>query len=123
MQCATESWLNRRKGLLEKEGAEHHPSRALVSPLFRVKLLEHWRSELVEVVVHELIDRFAPRVWADLVREFTFAFPVQVISRLMGLPREDYVRFQQLSIELLSVVYDWDIGMAASGGCPGLRGI
>ena len=37
-----------------------------------------------------------------------------MISRLMGLPREDYVRFQQLSIELLSVVYNWDIGMAAS---------
>ena len=48
------------------------------------------------------------------MREFTFAFPVQVIARLMGLPREDYVRFQQLSIELLSVVYDWDVGMAAS---------
>ena len=100
--------------LLEKEGAEHHSSRALVSPLFRAKLLERWRTELVEVVVHELIDRFAPRGRADLVREFTFAFPVQVIARLMGLPREDYVRFQQLSIELLSVVYNWDIGMAAS---------
>ena len=82
--------------------------------MFRAKLLERWRTELVEVVVHELIDRFAPRGRADLVREFTFAFPVQVISRLMGLPREDYVRFQQLSIELLSVVYNWDIGMAAS---------
>ena len=64
--------------------------------------------------MHELIDRFAPRGRAELVREFTFAFPVQVIARLMGLPREDYVRFQQLSIELLSVVYNWDIGIAAS---------
>jgi cytochrome P450 len=102
------------KTLLEQEGDEHRASRALVSPLFRAKLLERWRTELVEVVVHELIDRFAPRGKADLVREFTFAFPVQVIARLMGLPREDYVRFQQLSIELLSVVYNWDIGMAAS---------
>jgi cytochrome P450 len=101
--------------LLEQEGVEHQGSRALVSPLFRAKLLERWRTELVEVVVHELIDRFAARGKADLVREFTFAFPVQVIARLMGLPREDYVRFQQLSIELLSVVYDWDVGMAASG--------
>jgi cytochrome P450 len=100
--------------LLEQEGDEHRASRALVSPLFRAKLLERWRTELVEVVVHELIDRFAPRGKADLVREFTFAFPVQVIARLMGLPREDYVRFQQLSIELLSVVYHWEIGMAAS---------
>ncbi len=102
------------KTLLEQEGDEHRASRALVSPLFRAKLLERWRTELVEVVVHELIDRFASRGKADLVREFTFAFPVQVIARLMGLPREDYVRFQQLSIELLSVVYNWDIGMAAS---------
>lgn len=102
------------KTLLEQEGDEHRASRALVSPLFRAKLLERWRAELVEVVVHELIDRFAPRGKADLVREFTFAFPVQVIARLMGLPREDYVRFQQLSIELLSVVYNWDVGMAAS---------
>jgi cytochrome P450 len=100
--------------LLELEGAEHRASRALVSPSFRTALLERWRSELVEVVVHELIDRFAPRGRAELAREFTFAFPVQVIARMMGLPRQDYPRFQRLSIELLNVVYDWDCGIAAS---------
>jgi cytochrome P450 len=100
--------------LLELEGAEHRASRALVSPSFRSALLERWRGELVEVVVHELIDRFAPRGRAELAREFTFAFPVQVIARIMGLPREDYVRFQRLSIELLNVVYDWECGIAAS---------
>ncbi|BBU22304.1 cytochrome P450 [Mycobacterium xenopi] len=100
--------------LLELEGAEHRASRALVSPSFRTTLLERWRSELVEVVVDELIDRFAPRGRAELVREFTFAFPVQVIARIMGLPRADYPRFQRLSIELLNVVYDWDRGIAAS---------
>ena len=100
--------------LLELEGAEHRASRALLSPSFRSALLERWRSELVEVVVHELIDRFAPRGRAELAREFTFAFPVQVIARIMGLPRQDYLRFQRLSIELLNVVYDWDCGIAAS---------
>jgi cytochrome P450 len=100
--------------LLELEGAEHRASRALVSPSFRTMLLERWRSELVEVVVHELIDRFAPRGRAELAREFTFAFPVQVIARIMGLPRQDYLRFQRLSIELLNVVFDWDRGIAAS---------
>lgn len=100
--------------LLELEGAEHRASRALVSPSFRAALLERWRSELVEVVVHELIDRFMARGRAELVREFTFAFPVQVIARMMGLPRADYLRFQRLSIELLNVVYDWDRGIAAS---------
>jgi cytochrome P450 len=100
--------------LLELEGAEHRASRALVSPSFRTALLQRWRSELVEVVVHELIDGFAPRGRAELTREFTFAFPVQVIARIMGLPRQDYVRFQRLSIELLNVVYDWRCGIAAS---------
>jgi cytochrome P450 len=47
--------------LLELQGDAHRTSRALVSPSFRAKLLERWRSELVEVVVNELIDRFAPR--------------------------------------------------------------
>ena len=100
--------------LLELQGGEHRASRALVSPSFRAALLDRWRDELVEVVVHELIDGFAPRGRAELAREFTFAFPVQVIARIMGLPRQDYPRFQRLSIELLNVVYNWDCGIAAS---------
>src|ERR1700744_6176076 len=100
--------------MLELEGADHRASRALVSPSFRAALLDRWRSELVEVVVHELIDGFASRGHAELAREFTFAFPAQVIARIMGLPRQDYLRFQRLSIELLNVVYDWDCGIAAS---------
>jgi len=100
--------------LLEREGADHRAARALVSPSFRAALLDRWRSELVEVVVDELIDSFASRGRAELARDFTFAFPVQVIARIMGLPRRDYQRFQRLSIELLNVVYDWDRGIAAS---------
>ena len=100
--------------LLELAGADHRASRALVSPPFRVALLDRWRSELVEVVVHELIDGFASRGRAELARDFTFAFPVQVIARIMGLPRQDYPRFQRLSIELLNVVYNWGCGIAAS---------
>jgi cytochrome P450 len=100
--------------LLELEGAHHRAARALVSPSFRAALLDRWRSDLVEVVVHELIDSFAQRGRAELARDFTFAFPVQVIARIMGLPRQDYPRFQRLSIELLNVVYNWDCGIAAS---------
>src|SRR5439155_23945598 len=71
-------------------------------------------DELLGAVVDELIDRFADRGRADLVREFTFPFPVMVIARILGLPREDYQKFQRWSIELISVGFDWDRGMAAS---------
>src|SRR4051794_1618307 len=82
--------------LLQMDGPEHRANRALVSPAFRTKLLQRWETELVQVVVDELIDSFVDRGRADLVREFTFAFPVQVIARLLGLPRGDYPRFQRL---------------------------
>jgi cytochrome P450 len=100
--------------MLEMDGAEHALHRALVSQAFRRKMLARWESQLVEVVVDELIDRFAGRGRADLVRELTFAFPVQVIARILGLPREDYPTFQRLSIEMLSVMVKWDRGIAAS---------
>lgn len=102
------------RSLLEMDGREHRAHRALVSPAFRQRLLGRWESELVRVVVHDLVDSFAARGRAELVRELTFAFPVQVIARMLGLPRRDYPRFQRLSIELLNVVYAWERGLAAS---------
>ena len=72
------------------------------------------KSDLVATVVNELIDNFIDRGQADLVREVTFNFPVQVIARILGLPREDYPTFQRWTIELTSVAANWERGVAAS---------
>jgi cytochrome P450 len=100
--------------MLQMDGPEHRARRLLATPAFRQKMLDRWRTELVEVVCDELISQFEGRGHAELVKEYTFAFPVQVIARMIGLPRADYRRFQRLSIELLNVVYDWDKGMVAA---------
>jgi cytochrome P450 len=102
------------KTMLQMDGPEHRAHRLLVTPAFRQKMLDRWRTELVEIVCDELVSQFEGRGHAELVREYTFAFPVQVIARMIGLPRSDYKRFQRLSIELLNVVYDWDTGIKAS---------
>jgi cytochrome P450 len=44
----------------------------------------------------------------------TFNFPVQVIARILGLPRQDYPKFQRWALELTSVAANWDRGVAAS---------
>jgi cytochrome P450 len=93
---------------------EHKLHRALVAPAFRQKMLARWESELVEAVVDELLDRITPVGRSDLVRDLTFAFPAQVIARILGLPRSDYTRFQRWSLELISVAANWDRGIAAS---------
>jgi cytochrome P450 len=100
--------------ILEMDEPEHKTHRALVSQAFRQKALARWENELVGAVCDELIDRFAGRGRADLIREFSFPFPVQVIARILGLPRADWPKFQKWSIELISVGFDWDRGISAS---------
>jgi len=100
--------------ILQMDEPEHRVARALVSPAFRSKMLARWEEGLVRGVVNELIDAFAERGQADLVRELTFNFPVQVIARILGLPRSDYPRFQRWAIEITSVAANWDRGVAAS---------
>ncbi|MEA2589990.1 MAG: hypothetical protein QOH66_2917 [Actinomycetota bacterium] len=102
--------------ILEMDEPEHKIHRALASQAFRHKALARWEDDLVGSVCDDLIDRFAESGSTDLVRNFTFPFPVQVIARILGLPRADYPKFQRWSIELISVGWDWDRGMAASRG-------
>ena len=100
--------------ILEMDEPEHRLHRQLVSPAFRQKVLAHWEETLVGAVVHELIDGMEGRGRADLVRELTFPFPVQVIAGILGLPRADYPKFQKWSLELISVALDFDRAVAAS---------
>jgi cytochrome P450 len=100
--------------MLQMDEPEHRAIRALVAPSFRSKMLERWEEDLVAVVVNELVDSFIDDGRTDLVRTVMFNFPVQVIARILGLPREDYPRFQRWALELTSVAANWDRGVAAS---------
>ena len=102
------------KTILQMDEPDHRLHRALVSPTFRSKVLEQWEGDLVQRVVNELIDGFAERGTADLVQELTFNFPVQVIARILGLPRSDFPMFQRWAIGITSVASNWERGIAAS---------
>ena len=99
--------------MIAMDEPEHRAHRALVAPAFRPKLLARWEETLVRRVVDELIDPFASLGRADLVRRLTFAFPVRVIARILGLPERDSQRFQRWSIDLISIFVDWDRGITA----------
>ena len=100
--------------MLGMDEPEHGRHRALVQKAFSQKALARWEDELVGRVGNELIDQFADRGKADLVKEFTFPYPTQIIAGLLGLPREDYPQFQRWSISLLSFVVNQERGLAAS---------
>ena len=100
--------------MIAMDEPEHRVHRALVAPAFRPRLLARWEHELIGRVLDELIDAFAPLGRADLVRRLTFAFPVRVIARILGLPERDAAQFQRWSLELISMIVDWDRGIAAT---------
>jgi cytochrome P450 len=100
--------------MLGMDEPEHGRHRALVSKAFSQKALARWEDELVGQVGNELIDEFADRGRADLVKEFTFPYPTQIIAGLLGLPRQDYPQFQRWSISLLSITVNRERGVAAS---------
>jgi cytochrome P450 len=103
-----------KRVMLGMDEPDHRRYRSLVSAAFSQKALARRQDELVERVANELIDGFAERGRAELVREFTFPYPTQIIAGLLGLPRADYPQFQRWSISLLSFTVNRERGIAAS---------
>jgi len=100
--------------ILEMDEPEHHHYRGLIQQAFTRKALDRWRDELVRPMVESIVDEIAARGHGDLVRELTFPFPVRVIAGMLGLPPEDLEQFHRWAVELISVGFDLEVGMAAS---------
>ncbi len=100
--------------MLGMDDPQHRRYRALVATAFRQKVLATWETDLVAKVANDLIDRFVDRGHAELVREFTFPYPTQIIAGLLGLPRQDYKQFQRWSIAILSFLSKPEEAIAAS---------
>jgi len=93
---------------------EHKRHRNLVSQAFRQKSLAHWETDFVESAINDLVDRFAGRGNAELVRELTFLYPVQVIAKILGIPPDEHDEFHQHAIAIVQIADDPERGIAAS---------
>jgi cytochrome P450 len=100
--------------ILGMDEPEHGRYRSLVSKAFTQKALAHWEADLVTQVANELIDKFADRGSAELVKEFTVHYPAQIIASLLGLPREDYPQFQRWSIAIMAITMNRGRAIEAS---------
>ena len=75
--------------IIAMDEPEHRLYRALVAPAFRHKVLERWQMTVVRPAIDNVIDTFIDQDRVDLVEHLTFAFPVRVIARILGLPEQD----------------------------------
>jgi cytochrome P450 len=100
--------------ILEMDGARHQQARGLIAHPFRPKVVATWAEKLIRPTAHEVIDRFASRGRAELVREFAWQFPVRVFAKLLGIPLTDYETWGRWAIDLERLSVDWDRGVAAT---------
>jgi len=101
--------------ILEMDGSRHQQARGLIAHPFRPKVVASWEERLIRPTAHEVIDHFASRGSAELVREFAWQFPVRVFAKLLGVPLTDYEAWGRWAIDLERLSVDWDRGVAATG--------
>jgi cytochrome P450 len=99
--------------IIAMDEPEHRLYRALVAPAFRPKVLERWQTEVVQPAIDNVIDSFIDQDRVDLVEHLTFAFPVRVIARILGLPEQDVAAFQTWSLDLINMFNDPEPGVRA----------
>jgi len=100
--------------ILEMDEPEHQRHRSLIQQAFSKRALERWERDLVRPTIDALIDGFAARGTADLVRELTFPFPVMVIAAMIGVPEERHRDFHRWAVELISIQVDPARALGAS---------
>ena len=71
------------------DGHEHTVKRGLVSPAFRRTAIPRYVEPLLRPVAEELADDLAPLGEADLMATFAKKYPMRIITRLLGIPRDD----------------------------------
>ena len=100
--------------ILVMDEPEHGRYRNVIQPAFSKRSIECWERDLIRPVVMNLVDAFADRGRAELVRELMFPFPVHIIAGMLGMPEEDIPVFHGLTVDLISVAFDWERGLEAS---------
>jgi cytochrome P450 len=100
--------------ILEMDGQRHQRVRGLAGHAFRPKAVHAWEDSLIRPTVNEVIDGFASRGRAELVRDLAWQFPVKVFARLLGVPPSAHESWGRWAIDLERLSVDWDRGVAAA---------
>ena len=81
---------------LFRDPPDHTRLRGLVQKAFTPRVVEGLRPRIAEIC-EQLVGDMLERGEADLVSEFAYPLPVQIIVEMLGVPAEDHERFREWS--------------------------
>lgn len=96
------------------DAPEHPRFRRIFQKAFLPNVVSKWGESVVDPIVTTLMNRFMARGRADLVREFTFHYPFQIVFAQLGLPPEEMKVFHKLAMAQILVSVDVPHGTEAS---------
>ena len=85
--------------MLDRDPPDHTRLRSLVSKAFTPRVVEGLRPR-IQQIVDGLIDRARDAGAMDLIDEFAYPIPVNVICEMLGVPVEDHERFRGWSLDI-----------------------
>lgn len=88
------------KNMLALDDPDHARLKRLVQAAFNPRRIERMRAK-TEAISHELIDRLPFGKPFDLMHDYALPLPVAVISDMLGVPKQDRLRFARWSGALI----------------------
>jgi cytochrome P450 len=85
--------------MLDRDPPDHTRLRSLVSKAFTPRVVEGLRLR-IQKIVDGLIARAEAAGSMDLIEEFAYPIPVNVICEMLGVPVEDHERFKGWSLDI-----------------------
>jgi pimeloyl-[acyl-carrier protein] synthase len=85
--------------MLDRDPPDHTRLRSLVSKAFTPRVVEGLRPRIQEIV-DRLIARAEAAGSMELIEEFAYPLPVNVICEMLGVPVEDHERFKGWSLDI-----------------------
>src|SRR5438132_8034253 len=85
--------------MLDRDPPDHTRLRGLVSKAFTPRVVEGLRPR-IQQIVDELITRAQVAGLMDLIEEFAYPIPVNVICEMLGVPVADHEQFKGWSLDV-----------------------
>jgi cytochrome P450 len=85
--------------MLDRDPPDHTRLRSLVSKAFTPRVVDGLRPR-VQQIVDRLISRAEAAGSMDLIEEFAYPIPVNVICEMLGVPVEDHDQFKGWSLDI-----------------------
>jgi hypothetical protein len=85
--------------MLDRDPPDHTRLRSLVSKAFTPRVVERLRPR-IQQIVDDLLDGAEAKGSMDLIEEFAYPIPVNVICEMLGVPVEDHEQFKGWSLDI-----------------------